>query len=111
MKQDSDSRLSGLCIDSQQKDQGHKRMENVIDRFQKKAFEIASEIDKMKIKRDELKAKTEEFLGKLPPSENLQQFVELENAKLLQLEYKYKVISQANIECPQRHIFTRITFL
>lgn len=91
MKQDSDSRLSGLCVDPQQKDQGHRRMENVIDRFQKKAFEISNEINKMKIKKDELEAKTQEFLSKLPHSENLQQFAELENAKLLQLEYKYKV--------------------
>lgn len=89
LKEDADSRLSTLLINSPQKEHGRRRLVNAVDRMNRQNSDVRSEITSLEQQIADLKQRIQTLAEKGPSS--LRSFVELEDAKLSQLESDLKV--------------------
>lgn len=90
MKEEADSRLSGLCFETPQKLRGHKRLGSAVDRLQRQNNEIKEEIETLKTRKIDLELKSQELISKTEEP-TLQPIFNLHNTRLAQTESKYKV--------------------
>lgn len=90
LKEEANSRLSGLCFDTPQKTRGHKRLESAVDRLHKQNNEIRDEVEALRSQKADLEMKTHELVNKIQEPA-FQPIVELHNTKLAHTEYKFKV--------------------
>lgn len=91
LKEEANSRLSGLCFDTPQKTRGHKRLQSAVERLNKQNIEIKEEVESLRSQKADLEKKTQELVVKIQEPA-LQPIIELHNADLAQTEYKYKVM-------------------
>ncbi|XP_044269187.1 kinesin-like protein KIF18A isoform X2 [Tribolium madens] len=88
LKEDADSRLSGLLNETPEKEEAHRRLGNIVSRFHRQEDSLRAEVDKLAKSKIELENKTIDLVLEHP---ELEKKSELCEEKIGKLELQYQV--------------------
>lgn len=88
LKQESDSRLSGLCTTDNDKQKGHKRFEITMSKFEAQLEELKDKSDSLKEGIAKHHVAIQDFLKRSP---ELEQIAQIEDSKFVTLETIHEV--------------------
>lgn len=88
LKEESDARLSGICSDTPDKEFGHRRFGNAIDRLERQTANLQKDLVLLRERNEQLEVRLKQFMEKAP---HLKQIAELEDTQIAYIKANGKV--------------------